>query len=156
MNELIENRKKSEILADHIASMGYGDAILHTEIETIINERYRTPKYRSEIMRTKKILRERYHREIKSVRGDGYRVVEPDDVVSCSISHYRRGFNQMQAGMNVLKNAPVEDMTEEGKEVYKRVSDRSVILLASLKGARAELKTLSRRNPLHPDIVGRR
>ena len=156
MNELIENRKKSEILAEYISGLNYGDVLLHPTIEKIISEKYGTSKYNSEITRAKKIILKKYNKMIDSVRGDGYRVIKPDDFVVHSIKFYKRGFNEMQKGMDTLENAPIKNMSEDGKETYKRVYDRSVILLASMQGAKAELKALSRRNPLAPELVAQR
>lgn len=148
MNELIGNKKKSEILAEYISGLGYGAVLHHSDIENIIMERYGTSKYKSEISRAKKILLKEYNRQIDSIRGDGYRVIKPDDFVPQALGFYRRGFNEMQKGVDTLENAPIKDMTEEGRSIHTRVYDRSVILLASMKGASAELKALTRRNPI--------
>ena len=59
----------------------------------------------------------------------------------------------MQKGLDSLQNAPVSEMSDDGKETYKRVRDRSIILLASMHGAKAELKSLARRNPIAPELV---
>ena len=85
MNELIRNKKKSEILADYIATLNYGDVILHSEIENIIEEKYGTPKYNAEIARTKKLILRKYHKIIENIRGDGYRIIKADDFVSHSL-----------------------------------------------------------------------
>lgn len=144
MNELIENKKKSEILAETIASMSYGDVITHKEIENIIEEKYGSSKYRSELSRAKRILLKEHNKCIESIRGDGYRIISPDDFTTESLRHYRRGFNSLQRGADVLENAPVKDMTADGVAAYRRVYDRSVLLLASMKGAQTELKVLAR------------
>ena len=56
MNEIIENRKKSEILAEKLNGMNYGDFISHEQIATLIEEPYGTNKYTSVIAKAKKIL----------------------------------------------------------------------------------------------------
>ena len=147
MNELIENKKKSEILAEKILAMNYGDVVTHKEIASIIEETVGSHKYTSTIQKTKKILLNN-HRAIESVRGQGYRLVEPDNFVDLSLSHYKRGFNEMQKGANTLKSAPVNDMTDEGRRVYRRVQDRAITLQAAMNGAKVELKTLGMRD--HP------
>ena len=38
MNELINNKKKVELLVDAITAKNYGDVILHKDIEDIIQE----------------------------------------------------------------------------------------------------------------------
>lgn len=47
-------------------------------------------------------------------------------------------------------------MSQEGREAYKRVCDKTLILSASIDGARAELKSLSRRNPFAPELISQR
>lgn len=44
MNEIIENKKKSEILAEKIATLNYGDIITHKQIADVIKEEI--PKYK--------------------------------------------------------------------------------------------------------------
>ena len=157
MNELIENKKKSEILAEKIAAMDYGTVLLHSEIEAIIQEKHGTAKYASEISKTKKIILKQYHKVIESVIGDGYRIIEPDCFIDHSLKHYKKGFNELQKGVDTLSNAPVKNMTTEGRQAFRRVYDRSVILAASMQGARAEIKALAKRqSSFDPELIGRR
>lgn len=147
MNDVLNNKKKSEVLAEKIKEMKYGDIIYHSEIEQIIEEKHGSNKYGYTIKKAKGVL-EKDGIFLESISGDGYRIVEPDDSIQHSLKHYKRGFNAMQKGFNTLKNAPVKDMTPEGRDIHRRVYDRSVILAASMKGASVELKTLGEKN--HP------
>ena len=148
MNEIIENKKKSEILAEKIATLNYGDVITHQQISQVIQENYPSTKYSSTIQKTKKILLKKYGKVIENIVGDGYRVVMPDDFVNHSLKHYKRGFNEMQKGHDTLSYAPTKDMTQEGREIYRRVNDRAITLAATMKGVSVELKMLGRRK--HP------
>ena len=147
MKELLENKKKSEVLAEKIKTLNYGDIITHEQIAKAIDEEYPSNKYSSTIAKAKRILASEgvY---LENIIGDGYRVVEPDNVVDHSLKHYKRGFNEMQKGFKTLANAPINNMTEEGKATYRRVYDRAVTLSASMQGAAVELKTLGKKN--HP------
>lgn len=157
MNELINNKKKSEVLAEAIAKKGFGDVITHSEIEELIQEKYGTSKYQSEISRAKKILLKRYHRSIESVRGDGYRLIMPDDYAKQSLGFYKKGFRSMQRGVDVLENAPIKDMSADGYAAHRRVQDRTTILIASMKGAQTELIELSKsKSYFDPDLIGRK
>jgi hypothetical protein len=149
MNELIKNKKKSEILAETINGLQYGDVLLHTSISEIIKEPYGSTRYRSTIQKAKKILLNNFGKTIESVIGDGYRVVNPDDFVDDSLRQYKRGFKAMQKGADILKKAPVNQMSEEGRERYRRVYDRAVILEASLKGESVTLRSLATKKK-HP------
>lgn len=157
MNEVIENKKKSEILAEKINELNYGDFISHEQIASVIEEDYLSNKYTSTIAKARKILLKKYNKAIENIPGDGYRLTSPDDFVQQSLKHYKRGFNEMQKGYNHLEHAPVKDMTPEGLNAYRRVHDRAVILQASMQGVRVELKSLAKRDhPLDPKYVGRR
>ncbi len=151
MNEIIENKKKSEILAEKLSEMNYGDIITHQQIAILIEEDYPSNKYTSTIAKARKILLKKYNKTIENIPGDGYRVVNPDDFVDQSLKHYKRGFNEMQKGFDTLEYAPTKDMTPEGLNTYRRVHDRAITLTAAMKGASVELKTLGKKN--HPFAV---
>ena len=151
MNEIIENRKKSEILAEELSKMSYGDFIPHGQIASIIEELYGSNKYSTTIAKARKILLKKYNKAIQNIVGDGYRVVNPDDFVQQSLKHYKRGFNEMGKAHDTLTYAPVQDMTPEGRDTYRRVYDRAVKLQAAMKGASVELKTLSKKK--HPYAI---
>lgn len=145
MNEIIKNKKKSEILAEKFAETDYGDVLLHSEISVIIQEPYPSPKYSMTISKAKKILLHKYQKCIECIIGDGYRVIYPDDFVGSALKHYKKGFNEMKKGEDTLQNAPVQNMTEEGRMVFRRVYDRAVILNASVQGATVEIKALAKK-----------
>lgn len=148
MNEVIENKKKSEILAERLNEMNYGDFISHEQIATLIEEPYGTNKYGSTIAKAKKLLLKKYNKAIENIPGDGYRITSPDDFVQQSLKHYKRGFNEMQKGYDTLEYAPTKDMTKEGRDIYRRVHDRAITLAAAMKGASVELRTLGQKK--HP------
>lgn len=157
MNEVIENKKKCEILAERINSLSYGDIISHKQIAMLIKEEYPSARYFSTIQKTKKILLKKYNKIIENISGDGYRVVEPDDFVEKSLKCYKRGFNSMKKGSDILVNSPTKDMTPEGREAHRRVTDRVIVLNASIMGATVELKELSKKShPMDVARIGRR
>lgn len=148
MNEVIENKKKSEILAEKINEMNYGDVITHKQIASIIEEDYPSNKYSTTIAKTKKILLKKYNKTIENIVGDGYRIVSPCDFVQQSLKHYKRGFCEMQKGYDTLEYAPTKDMSKEDLNIYRRVHDRAITLAAAMKGASVELRTLGQKK--HP------
>ena len=157
MNEIIKNKKKSEILAEEIAKRDYGSVITHFEISEIIHESYPSQKYITVIQQAKKILTGKYGKILESIRGDGYRIIEPDDYVNDSLRHYKKGFNEIKKGTQTLEHAPQDKMSPEARTTYRQVSDRSRMLYASLKGAVVEIKTLSeKKHPFLPEHIGDR
>lgn len=151
MNEIIKNRKKSEILSEKLNEMNYGDFISHEQIAELIEEDYPSNKYTSTIAKARKILLKKYNKTLENVVGDGYRVINPDDFVQQSLKHYKRGFNEMKKGFDTLEYAPTKDMTKEGRDTYRRVHDRAITLEAAMKGTAVELRTLSQKK--HPFAV---
>lgn len=149
MNEIIKNKKKSEILAEKINELSYGDFISHEQIAAIIGEAYGSNKYSSTIAKVKKILLKKYNKAVECVIGDGYRLTNPDDFIQQSLKHYKRGFTEMGKGYTILEYAPTKDMSKEGRESYRRVHDRAITLAAAMKGASVELKTLGQKKQ-HP------
>ena len=113
MNEVLDNKKKSEILAEKIKELHYGDIISHEQISKIISEEYPSNKYTTTIAKTRKILLKESVC-LENIIGDGYRIVEPDNFVEQSLKHYKRGVNEMQKGYETLEYAPTKDMTPEG------------------------------------------
>lgn len=152
MNELTtNNREKAEVLAEFIHSLDFGNIILHSEIETQIECKRDTGQYGSIIGKTKRILLEKYHMGLQNVRGQGYRLVLPDDFTAFSLGFYRRGLNSINKGKKHLDNAPVEHMSREAVDAYRRVHDRAICLNAAMQGASVELKTLAKKP--HPLAV---
>ena len=63
----------------------------------------------------------------------------------------------MATSKTILDNAPTKDMTQEGLTTFRRVYDRSVLLVSSMEGAKAELISLNRdKSPFSPDNINRR
>jgi hypothetical protein len=150
MNEVLNNKKKSEVLAEKIKELKYGDFISHEQISLIINEEYPSNKYTTTIAKTRKILL-KSSVCLENIVGDGYRIIEPDNFVQHSLKHYKRGFNEIQKGYDTLEYAPTKDMTPEGRNTYRRVHDRAITLTAAMKGASVELKILGQKR--HPMAI---
>ena len=147
MKQVLTNKKRAEFLTEKILGMDYGSIIYHSQIVAAINVERKTSAYNTVIAKTKKLLKENGY-FLKSVNGSGYRIIMPDDVIEHSLKHYDRGFKEINKGFDVLCNAPTKNMSKEALDTYRRVTDRAIILNASMKGAAVELKTLGNKN--HP------
>lgn len=149
--DLLKDKKKQEVLAENLSTMDYGTVINHDQIAQMIDEPYPSSKYSSTVTAAKKILLRDYGKVIENIKKTGYRVVQPDNYTDASMKHFRRGFKAMKRGTDTLASAPTKDMTQEGRETYRRVYDRVVTLQASMNGVKAELKTLTKKN--HPFLA---
>ena len=123
MNEMIENKRPSEVLCEKILQLNYGELITHAEISSIIKEEYGSSRYNTVIQQTKNHLLKR-QRAIESIRGQGYRVVEPDAFVDLSLDHYKKGFKEMQKGSDTLRFAPAKDHISQSTGQSKCTSSR--------------------------------
>jgi hypothetical protein len=149
MNELINKKEKWELLYEHIINMNYGDIILHNEIASIIQEKYDSQKYNSIITKTKKKLLES-SKTIKSVHGQGYVVVNPDDYTDLSLKHIKSGSKQIKKGYEILQYAPINHMSKDGLQAYRHIADRAMSLNAMIMGGCIELKLLNKKSKLLP------
>lgn len=69
-------------------------------------------------------------------------LVEPDNYTVHPVRQVAAGARQIDRGVNIMRHAPIANMTPEGLESYNRVNDRLQILQASMTGAKVELKML--------------
>lgn len=146
MNELINNKKeKWEVLYEFVNQQDYGTTILHSDIEKIIEESHESTKYMSIITKTKKKLIES-SKCLKSLHGQGYTVIQPDEYTDLSLRHIKRGSRQIGTGYKILQYAPVNQMSQEGLSIYRHVSDRALSLQAKIIGGCTELKLLSKKS----------
>lgn len=95
---IMKNKKKSELLAEYIQTLHYGDIITHEQIAGSIDVEYKSNQYATIISQTRKILQQ-HGIFLEIIKGNGYRVVEPDNVVNESLKHYKRCLLQCKKGM---------------------------------------------------------
>lgn len=60
-----------------------------------------------------------HHRNLGVVRGLGYRVMLPEDHAPAAMCRYRRGENQVQAGLAILKGVDWDGLTPEARRVHE-------------------------------------
>jgi DNA-binding winged helix-turn-helix (wHTH) protein len=141
------NSKKKDNFLKAIIHMNFGEIFLHKDIETLIGEKYQTQEYFAIINSAKKQLT-KYGKVIESVRGQGYRVIEPDEYTDISLQHYKRASKEIKKGYNILENAPTKDMSKEGLQRFRHIADRSRVLNAMAAGTMKELKILNEKSKL--------
>jgi len=151
----MENEKKWEILYDLVMGKNYGVLITHNEISHCLDVPYESPKYYATIAHAKKVLLTQ-GRIIESVRGVGYRVVEPDDYTLLSVTYFKRGFSRLEKANDLLAYAPTKKMSDEGRLMHRDITDRVRVLAASVAGGCTELKLLvKKQSAFLPENVGR-
>lgn len=144
----MNRQQKIKKLVDEIIGHKYGETISHFDIADLIKEKHGSQQYRSIVNAAQKKCVE-LGKMVESVRGYGYRVVNPDDYTVQSVRHVTAGARRIDKGTKILRCAPVNDMTQEGRETYNRVTDRMQILQAAMTGAKVEIRMLSAER-VHP------
>lgn len=143
MNELIKQKEKWEVLFAKVSSMQYGEVISHSEIADIVQEKYRSQAYQTVIDKAKWKLLE-VGKTIRSVRGQGYRVLEPDNYTDYSLKYMQQSLVSVKKSDKIQRYAPVDKMSFEQQSIHRQVSDRMSVLKAHMSGTSIEVKMLAK------------
>ncbi len=143
------NRQESiDALVKAVNERNYGDVLDFKEIGYIIHQEYGTRQYNDILHAAMKRLEVMGHM-IVNLRGIGYKVLSPDDYTSEGVKRVRQGAKRIDRGTKVLNHAPINDMTQQAREVHNRVNDRMIRLQAAMAGASVEIHMLEKsKNPL--------
>lgn len=143
------NRQESiDALVKAVNERNYGDVLDFKEIGYIIHQEYGTRQYSDILHAAMKRLEVTGHM-IVNLRGIGYKVLSPDDYTSEGVKRVRQGAKRIDRGTKVLNHAPVNEMTQQAREIHNRVNDRMVRLQAAMAGASVEIHMLEKsKNPL--------
>lgn len=137
------NRKDAiDNLVKAVADRDYGDVLTFDEIGGIINQKYGRTAYNDILQAARKRLIKAGHM-IVNVRGIGYKVCSPNNYTGEGIRHITIGARQIDRGVEIVRHAPVNDMSPEAREAHNRVYDRAVMLQAAMAGASVEIHMLS-------------
>lgn len=143
------NRQESiDALVMAVNERDYGDVLDFKEIGYIIRQQYGTRQYSDILHAAMKRLEVAGHM-IVNVRGVGYKVLRPDEYTQEGVKRVCQGAKRIDRGTKVLNHAPVNDMTQQAREIHNRVNDRMVRLQAAMAGASVEIHMLEKsKNPL--------
>lgn len=137
-----------EDLVDFMSTYEYGTVFEHNAISNMLDVPKNSTKYRTSIAKLKKLMLEK-GKMLESLRGVGYKIVNPSDYAGKAINQYKLGFNRLTKGEKILNYTPVNDLSDEDRKVYNAVTDGAVRLNASLAGGIVELNRLNK-SKSHP------
>jgi hypothetical protein len=140
--EIIDNKEKWEILVERVTEAQYGDIILHQDIEALIDLGCGDLEYYSLITKVKKYL---FPKGIGlvNIKGIGYRVLEPDAFNEKSAKVIKHGSSVIKKGLKWLEYAPTKDMSPEGRETHRTMSDSAKRINAMMVGGCSEIRLLN-------------
>lgn len=125
----------------------YGTFKTHEELASSIFMKKDDRRYRSCIHRANQKLIEN-GKVLKCIHGKGYVVMMPDDYLTESHKVKQKAMRQFDRSHELLTNAPVNNMTEEGRQKYVESYDRSCMIQSVLHGRVKEVKQLKKTNIL--------
>lgn len=137
----MDDKRPHEKIVERALSMEYGDILTHEEAENICEMPHNSMKYYNIMGRAKREL-ERLGKALKSVSGVGYEVVRPDEYADIAVKKIKLGFSSMDRGRVILENAPERDMSADGLAQYRKVADRTVSLMASMRSGMKDIRRL--------------
>jgi len=139
---LIDSDKIKEAI-QYIASMEYGETLMHDEIAELVGETYGTHPYRSAVS---KIYFEclKQGKMFKNVKGIGYRLVMPDDYAICAIGKIMKGSSQIKRGVDIMTYAPVDKMNLLERQRHREISDHMNRIDAHMRAGIVEANLLNK------------
>ena len=142
---------KGKALAEYISSFDYGTVIHYQDIEMITKEKRGASRYYNSIYKAKSIL-ESNGKAIKSIGGGDYQIIYPGDYSGAYVRQVRLAKTRIKRGGKIIRNAPVNDMSDEERQTFNHVSDFHAQLNAKLIGSYVEVKRLASKKD-HPFAV---
>lgn len=122
--------KRLKGVAEDIAGREYGDVLPHQDLAVLLGVPPKCTEYYNLVQRLNtRLLRK--SKVLENVRGIGYRIVEPDNYTDLALDHFSRAAKQVRKATRVMKFAPVDKMSENGRVRFNDTSDQAVKLRAS-------------------------
>lgn len=133
-----------KLLVREALNWEYGSIHSHEEIGNILGLTPGTHFYYSAIARAKKRLLS-HGKLIESVRDTGYQTLMPDDYNPHSVKVVNQGRKKVRTAVQVLSNAPEEQMTPHARTARRKLYDRTVSLGNEMDKRIVGLERLTRR-----------
>jgi benzoyl-CoA reductase/2-hydroxyglutaryl-CoA dehydratase subunit BcrC/BadD/HgdB len=121
----------------------YGRIYSHEEIAEIMMLIPRSPKYYAQVNIANKKLTE-LGKRLKSVNGQGYKVITPDEYVDEAIAKLDRGRRQARKAYEILQHAPSTLMSDEYRSKYNELLNDIVKVHSILEGGVTQIKIFAR------------
>ena len=138
MQQIKEHPEWKELMA-RFANCEYGTFIPHEKIESIINKERKGhgSQYYTIINRWKKSMLEESSRQVECENSKGYLIIKPDEFRKSANRQIKFGYKRMRKAGNIVKNAPVELLSEAEQ---KKIGEMSTLLAQIIFFSKATLK----------------
>jgi hypothetical protein len=101
------------LLVEYLKDRAYGSAVAHAELAEVGSLVPQSSRYFSQVQRARRVLLVDWQRELETVAGQGYRLVEPSEF----FGRVRRGLRltgrRLRATRRIAASAPSHLLTDE-------------------------------------------
>jgi hypothetical protein len=94
------------IITDALSTRDYGTIITHAEVSTLTRLRYPSPRYFAQVGKARRALIADWQRELQSMPGIGYRLVNPEEFHGRSRRELRLAGPHLRLSAKILIAAP--------------------------------------------------
>jgi hypothetical protein len=137
---LTKQHPEWRLIIEALKERPYGSSISHAELAAVADLQPQTRRYFSQVNRARKTLLDEWQRELETVQGAGYRLVEPSEF----FGRVRRGIRligrRARATMRVAAAAPSHLLTDQENAKMADVQSK----LGSLESQRRRLFSSTR------------
>lgn len=102
-----------KLLVAALCEAPYGHELTHSEAAEIMHVKPQSGRYYRQMQRARSVLRDSYRREVETVNGQGYRLVQPDEFNRRARREVQLGNRRHRHAAKVLIAAPAELLTAE-------------------------------------------
>lgn len=100
------------VIVGLIQTREYGESIPHAEIAAATGLSYGTQRYFQQVQRARRVLLTEWRKELETLKGTGYRLVNPDEFNGRFRRQLRLAGRPIRQGLRVLVAAPAERLTD--------------------------------------------
>jgi len=128
----IGEKSRADMLTDALAEADYGTEYTFDELATFAGlETGDVANVQSVVNAAKRRLTERHRRAVESVRGKGYRIVEPEEQLRLSKKHTTKSRRQLVKARTNVAHADLHGLADEVRAQFTRQESKINYLLES-------------------------
>lgn len=155
-----DGRAEWRVIYDHAVNLPYGTDLGFDVLCGLLDSDDHNRVHRAVRRCNRQFTDEAKPRVLGNVRGIGYRVLQPADYAPTALHMQRSARRKMTSAVDLMRTAPLDDMTAGQKEWAHRVTmvlmDNEIRLRSQeqwQKTAEQRLAELERRAGLRPEVI---
>lgn len=117
-----DGRAEWKVIYDEVHDLPYGAEITFAAIAKLLGDDDRSRAYRAVRRCNQQLGRESRPRILGSCRGNGYRVLKPDEYAPAALSYQAQARRKLSSAVSVMQAAPLRDMTTAQRDWAHKVT----------------------------------